>query len=70
MYSSYNVGEGCNITNNLSISLSINSNQLIGIGTSNNTHRLTISGPSNSLLGPHMAMFTDDDIIFRYISRL
>lgn len=60
-YSSYNMGVGCNISSNLSISLSINSNNFIGVGTSNITNRLTISGPSNSLSGPHIGIYTDDD---------
>jgi hypothetical protein len=57
----------CNIFPNADIgstwqpALSINSNSYIGINTSNQTHRLTIAGPSNSTIGPHIAFHTNDD---------
>lgn len=38
----------------------VNSNSYIGMGTSNPRHRLSIQGPSNNILGPHIATYTND----------
>lgn len=53
-----------NLTSSWRPALAINSNSFIGINTSNQTHRLTIAGPSNSVLGPHVAYHTEDDNIY------
>jgi hypothetical protein len=38
----------------------VNSNSYIGIGTSNPKHRFSIQGPSNNILGPHIATYLND----------
>jgi hypothetical protein len=55
-----NISPGGIITRDLFPALSINSNSYIGIGTSNPDHRLTIQGPSNNILGPHIATYLND----------
>lgn len=65
-YSSCNNIPGQVIDNNLEIAFSINSNQFLGIGTSNMISRITVSGPSNSLIGPHISYMINDNLFPLY----
>ena len=61
-YSACNSDPTSNIDSSLFPALVINSsNSLIGIGMSNPTHRLTITGESNNVLGPHLAYYLTSD---------
>jgi len=60
IFNACNVMPGSNITNAWFPALTINNNSYIGIGTSNPKHRLAIQGPSNSILGPHIATYLND----------
>ena len=59
------INSACNVEDGFDIqwntALVVNSNSFVGIGTSNFYNRLTVSGPSNDVIGPHVAIFTDDD---------
>lgn len=60
----YTIFNSCNILPgevvNWTPAFTVNSNSYIGIGTSNPRHRLTIQGPSNDTLGPHIAAYLHD----------
>ena len=58
--SACNTYPGSNLTSSWFNALTINSNSYIGIGTSNPKHRLSLQGPSNSVLGPHIATYVND----------
>ena len=66
--SRFNIMTGCNVSVGDVVTwqtaMSISSNSLIGFGTSNTTHRLTIMGTDSSSNGPHMAYYTDTDITY------
>lgn len=60
----YTIFNSCNIVPGNPViwapAFTVNSNSFIGIGTSNPRHRLTIQGPSNDTLGPHIAAYLQD----------
>jgi hypothetical protein len=58
IFSSCNNHPGSNVE--WSPAFTINSNSYIGIGNSNPKHRLSIQGPSNDTLGPHVALYLHD----------
>ena len=63
---SFNAGFTSNVASNIvfATALAIQSNSYVGVGNSNASSRLTISGPSNSIAGPHVAFFTYDDATY------
>ena len=61
VFSSCNINTGTVISTN-NPSLVINNDGLLGIGTSNCSFKISISGSSNSVKGPHITCYTDDDV--------
>ena len=66
--SSFMIMTGCNVAAGNAITwqtaLVVSSNSLIGFGTSNTTHRLTVMGTDSSSNGPHIAYYTDADTVY------
>ena len=60
-HSACNIPRGGILDNSWYTAMAINSNSFIGIGTSNPNHRLTLSAPSKSILGPHVSYYIDND---------
>ena len=58
--SACNMAPGSVLDNDWRVALSINSNSYVGIGTSNPTHRLSLSAEDSTVLGPHIACYTAD----------